>query len=450
MARRTRTHLEAENAQPRERAYRLSFGGGLLLEVQPTGARTWLYRYQHNGKRRDMGLGPFPKVSISAARKAIKEAQGTRETGADPISARRADRREVARHVEEAAAPMTFRDVAEKLVKAQTPAWSSEKTLASWRLTLDRHAYPALGDLPVAEVAGEHVVRALSDIWTAQPATAQKLQRRIAAVLDYATAHGWRTAPNPAAGRVLRLTKALPAVRANGKRWASLPWQKVPGFLAALDKQTGMAPLALRFAVLTAVRSNEVRQARWSEIDADNALWTIPGQRMKGGGAKDLPPHRVPLSRAMLELLCRAAAMRTGEAPALADLGAVARLQGDALIFTNPQGGAFSDAALGACIKRLNEGAKPGAEPWRDVDGRPVTAHGFRRSFRTWVDDEHPTERSAAEKALAHEGRDKVEEAYRGSDLLTRRRPLMDAWGAFCTKPPATVKKLRAPRKVAG
>ncbi|MBR0661328.1 tyrosine-type recombinase/integrase [Neoroseomonas oryzicola] len=442
--------MEAQNAEPREKAYRLSFGHGLLLEVQPSGAKTWLYRYQHNGKRRDMGLGPLSEVSISAARKAIKAAQAIRETGADPISARRADQREVAQKVEEAAAPLTFRDVAEKLVAAQSPGWSSEKTTASWRLTLDRHAYPAIGDVPVAEIASEHVVRTLSAIWTAQPATARKLQRRISAVLDYATAHGLRTAPNPAAGRVLRLTQALPNVKGKGKRWASLPWQKVPAFLAALDKQTGMAPLALRFAVLTAVRSNEVRQAHWSEIDVGNALWTIPGHRMKGGGAKDLPPHRVPLSRAMLEILCRAVAMRTGEVPTIAQLGAVAALQGDALIFTNPKGEAFSDAALGACIKRLNEGAKPGAEPWRDVDGRPVTAHGFRRSFRTWVDDEHPTERAAAERALAHEGNDKVEEAYRGSDLLPRRRPLMEAWGEFCSKPPAPVKRLRPVAKSAG
>lgn len=238
MARQARTWLEAQNAEPREKAYRLSFGGGLLLEVQPSGAKAWLYRYQHNGKRRDMGLGSLSEVSISAARKAIKAAQSVRDTGADPISSRRAEQREIAQKVEEAAAPLTFRDVAEQLVAAQSPAWSSEKTKSSWRLTLDRHAYPAVGDVPVAEIGSEHVVRALSPIWTAQPATARKLQRRIAAVLDFATAHGWRTGANPATGRILRLTKALPAVRTDGKRWAALPWQKVPAFLAALDKQS--------------------------------------------------------------------------------------------------------------------------------------------------------------------------------------------------------------------
>jgi hypothetical protein len=144
----------------------------------------------------------------------------------------------------------------------------------------DSTAYPIFGDVPIADISREHVVRALAPIWTAQPATARKLQRRIAATLDYAAANGWRVADNPATGRVLRLTKALPTVNANGRRWPSLPWQRVPAFLAALDRQHGVSPLALRFAVLTALRSNEIRGARWNEFDFSDALWTIPGPRM--------------------------------------------------------------------------------------------------------------------------------------------------------------------------
>jgi integrase len=228
---------------------------------------------------------------------------------------------------------------------------------------------------------------------------------------------------------VLRLTKALPPVNAAGRRWPSLPWQRVPAFMAELDKQNGASPLALRFAILTALRSNEVRGARWSEFDFDAGLWTLPGERMKGGKAKALDAHRVPLGPVMLDVLARAVALRTGTTPAAGQIAAHAALFGDALVFPSAAGTALSDAALGACIKRMNEAG--GA--WRDADGRPATAHGFRRSFRRWVDDVRPEDGPAAERALAHEEPNRVSAAYRGGDLLARRVALMDAWGAHCT-----------------
>ncbi|GAV34018.1 putative prophage CPS-53 integrase [Roseomonas sp. TAS13] len=158
---------------------------------------------------------------------------------------------------------------------AQSAGWTSGKTLASWRLTLDRHAYPVLAAVPVSDVTREHVQEALTPAWTSQPATARKLQRRIAAVLDYAAALGWRSTDNPATGRVLRLTKALPKQPPEQKQ-PSLPWQQVPSFLSTLAEMEGVAALALRFGVLTAVRSAEVRNAVWSEMDFANRIWTIP------------------------------------------------------------------------------------------------------------------------------------------------------------------------------
>ncbi|WP_424140089.1 tyrosine-type recombinase/integrase [Roseomonas chloroacetimidivorans] len=428
------TERAVANAKPREKVYRLSDGDGLLLEVRPAGGRAWLFRFMLAGRRRDMGLGAYPAVGLKEARQKAKAAAAEVEKGTDPITHRdTTDRAEAARKAqEEERQGRTFRDVAERLVKAQQPGWTSGKTLASWRLTLDKHAYPVIGSVPIGDITREHVVQALTTVWTAQPATARKLQRRIAAVLDYAAALGWRSTDNPATGRVLRLTKALPK-QPPEQRQPSLPWQRVPAFLREVEVMDGTAPLALRFAVLTAVRSAEVRHARWPELDFDTMTWTIPAQRMKGGKAKAMPPHRVPLTDAMLTVLAAAAVHVTGKIEGPDKLASQATMAGDALVFPSPTGVALSDAALGACIRRMNEDApKGGPLPWQDVDGRGATPHGFRRSFRSWVDDTRPDAGEAAEKALAHEDENSVRAAYRGSDMLEQRRPLMAAWSAFC------------------
>lgn len=429
------TNREAEAARPRETTWRMSFGDGLLLEVKQSGAKAWVLRYMLNGKRRDMGIGSFPAVSLKEARAKADAARKQASEKQDPITARRQEREAIAaaRAAEEEKRARTFRDVAEALIKAQSPAWTSTKTLASWRLTLDKHGYPVLGDLPVADITRADVVRALSPIWTHQPPTARKLQRRISAVLDYAAANGWRAADNPAAGRVLRLTKALPAILADGHRWPSLPWPRVPAFMAALLKRDGMSALALRFAILTALRSNEIRQARWSEFDFEAGVWTLPGAKMKGGRAKAREAHRVPITPAMLDVLTVAAAHHTDQDVTAQNLPLQARRLRDGLVFATAEGGAYSDAAMSATIKRMNADRPEGEPmPWRDVDGRPITQHGFRRSFRSWVDDERPADAAAAEAQLAHEEPNKVAAAYRGSDLLTRRVVLMRAWADHC------------------
>jgi integrase len=427
------TERAVANAKPREVAYRLSDGGGLLLQVKPSGSRTWLYRFMQDGKRRDMGLGKYPAVGLAQARKKARDAASVAQSGQDPIAAEQAREAEAASRAKAEAAPQirTFRIVAEALVSAQQPGWTSGKTLASWRLTLDKHAYPVLGDLPVADVTRDEVVAALNPVWTAQPATGRKLQRRIAAILDYAAAHGWRSTDNPATGRVLRLTKSLPK-QPPEQRQASLPWERVPAFLKVVEGMEGTAPLALRFAILTAVRSAEVRHAIWSEINFGTRTWTIPGARMKGGRARALPPHRVPLTDAMLDVLALAAIHVTGELEKPDVFADREELRSPTLIFAGPKA-ALSDAALGACVRRMNEGApENGPYTWQDVDGRPVTPHGFRRSFRSWVDDTRPEAGEAAEKALAHDDTNAVRAAYRGSDMLEQRRPLMEAWAQFC------------------
>jgi integrase len=443
------TMREAETARARATTWRLSFGEGLLLEVKPTGSKTWLLRFMLDGKRRDMGLGGFPGVTLKEARAKAEAARRiVTQQGEDPIEARHASRvaATAARAVETEKRARTFRDCAEALLNAQSPAWTSPKTAASWRLTFDKHAFPKIGDMPIAEIARADVVRTLAPIWTSQPPTARKLQRRVAAVLDFAAANGWRAADNPGGGRVLRLTKALPAMRAEGRHWPSLPSSAVPAFMAALVQRDGIAALALRLAILSALRSNEVRQARWSEFDLEARVWTLPGSKMKGGRAKARQAHRVPLTTAMLDILVAAAALRTEEDITLQNLPVYARSFSDNLVFTSARGGPFSDAAMGAVIKRMNEDHQAGSRmPWLDADGRTATQHGFRRSFRSWTDDERPEDAAAAEAQLAHEEQNRVARAYRGSDLLGRRVGLMSAWTGYCmSKIAACVIPLRA------
>jgi integrase len=288
--------------------------------------------------------------------------------------------------------------------------------------------------MPVAAVDRAAILRTIDTVWTSRPATARKVLRRIGTVLRYAAAHGWRANDNPADPRMLR--HAGLSAQPGGKKQPSLPWQRAPAFMRALDAVQGFAPLALRFCILTAVRSGEVRGARWSELSFDGAtaLWSIPGERMKRKRAADVQPHRVPLSDAALAALTRAYTAVTGAAAKPSDLPRLAALMGLTLIFpsTKPQR-PFSDMALSGVMRAMNEKRSEGAPaPWRDLDGREAVPHGWRATFRTWVDDTRPEDSEAAEKALAHEDRNVVSGAYRRSDLLDRRIPLMAAWANHC------------------
>jgi integrase len=420
--------------KPRERPYRVSDGEGLLLEVRPTGAKVWLCRLTVDGKRRDMGLGGYPLVTLKAARQDAENARRLAREGNDPIALRQAvtATRKAARSEAEEAEARTFKAVALACIKAQSPGWKSKRTADLWEASLTSHAFPTLGSTPVAEVDRAAVLRAVEGVWTSRPATARKVLRRIAAILRYAAAHGWRANDNPADARMLRHAglSALPG----GKKQPSLPWQRAAAFIRALDAMAGLAPLALRFCILTAVRSGEVRGARWSELsfDAGAAIWSVPGERMKAKRSADIQPHRVPLSPAALTVLIRAYAVRTGAEAKASDLPRLAPLMGTAFIFpTMKHDRPFSDMALSAVMRRMNE-TDGAPAPWRDLDGREAVPHGWRATFRTWVDDTRPEDAEAAEKALAHEDRNRVAGAYRRSDLLDRRAPLMAAWADHC------------------
>jgi integrase len=425
-----------EAAKPRATAYRLSDGGGLLMIIKPSGAKVWLARVTVSGRRRDMGLGGYPMVSLRQAREKAAAARKVSLDGRDPIAERQrqAREREAQRKAAIDAEVRTFRNVALECIKAETPGWKNRRTALLWQNSLERWAFPTLGDTPVAAIDRAAVRRAIDGVWRERPATARKVLRRVGTILRYAAAHGWRVNDDSADARMLRYA-GLPALP-GGRRQPSLPWARLPAFMTALDRMPGLAPLALRLVVLTALRSGEVRQARWSWLAFDGIpTVTVPGETMKGKKAADVLSHRVPLSNPALQTLARAYAEANGTAANADGLPSLAPLMRDELIFpsarrTTP----LSDMALSAVMRRMNaDRPEDVPSPWRDPDGRDAVPHGFRATFSTWVDDTRPEERAAAEKALAHEISNRVSGVYRRSDLFDRRVSLMSDWAKHCT-----------------
>ena len=366
---------------------------GLNLKVAPTGARSWVLRVVIADKRRDAGLGGYPDVSLAQAREKARKAREEIERGVDPIAQRAAARSAL---IAERGAETTFEEAARKFIEAKSSEWANAKHAAQWTSTLETYAFPVIGRMQARDVTLSHVVKILEPIWSTKTETASRVRGRIESVLDWATVRGFRTGDNPARWKGhLDKVLAKPGKVATVTHHKALPVDGVGAFMAELRKREGVAARALEVVVLTATRSGEVRGARWSEIDLENAVWTIPADRMKARRE-----HRVPLPDAAIALL--------RSLPRYADTD---------LVFVAPRGGEFSDMALTATIRRM------------EVD---ATAHGFRSTFRDWAAERTNYPHHVAEMALAHAIGDKVEKAYRRGDLFEKRRRMMADWAAFC------------------
>jgi integrase len=277
----------------------------------------------------------------------------------------------------------------------------------------------------VADVGTDEVLRVLRPIWERIPETASRVRQRIEAVLDAARVKGWRTGENPARWKG-HLAGELPQPRKvkRVRHRPALAWQEMGAFMAALAARDGIASQALRFAILTAARTGEVRGMRWREVDLDAKVWAVPGDRMKAGRL-----HRVALSPAALA--------------ALAEVRPLMKRLDDLVFPSLRKNAPLSDMALSEVVRRMNDGGEEGALPlWRDAEGRAVVPHGFRSTFRDWAGETRPEGREVVEAALAHTIRDKSEAAYARSDLLEKRRPLMIAWAEQCARLPAEVVEL--------
>ena len=366
---------------------RYSDGGGLHLYISKAGRKSWVLRITIDGRRRDIGLGAFPSVSLAKARVKAGDHRAAVADGRDPLAEKRAP------------AMPTFREAACAVHEANKSRWRNAKHISSWIQTLERHAMPTLANTPLDRIGRGDVLRVLTPIWTTRPETARRVRQRMRTIFRWAMAHGF-IETNPAGEAIDGALPPMPKVKAHLR---ALPYQEVGSALETVEASQASIPakLCFRFLILTAARSGEARGAAWDEIDLQDRVWRIPSERMKAG-----VEHRVPLSRQGFDLL--------GEASALRDESS--------LVFPSPlkPGSPMSDMTLTKVLRSTGLAAR-------------ATVHGFRSSFKNWALEQTDAPWAISEAALAHVLGNSTEQAYARSDLFERRHALMQQWADYLT-----------------
>jgi integrase len=387
-------------------------GGGLWLQITDAKgggtSRSWIFRYTLAGRTRSMGLGSLLTIGLKDARERARRCRELLLDGIDPIAQRDTER---AAKAAASIKSMTFEQAAVAYISAHRSRWRNQQHALEWPTSLRAHVFPTLGKIDVREIDTALVVRALERVWKEAPETGSRLRGRIEAILSWCAVGGFRSGdvPNPAR-YADHLEYLLPKPKRRIEHHAALSWRETPEFMARLREISGTPARAFEFLILCAARAGEVRGATWGEIDFDEAIWCIPGQRMKAGRE-----HRVPLSARCIEILREMSALRTND-----------------FLFAG-RDGKLGESAFHHLLRKL--------------DRRDVTAHGFRSAFRDWCGESTNFPREIAEAALAHVSGDATERAYRRGDALQKRRQLMSAWATFCGRPApmgATVTPLRA------
>ena len=366
---------------------------GLRLSIKPSGSRSWILRTMVGTKRKDIGLGGYPEITLAAALERARQAKDGIRNGIDPVAVRRA---------KNAAIDWTFKACALAYIEAFRPSWKNAKHGQQWENTLATYVYPHFGNKHVKDVDTEDVTKAIRPLWSTKNETMVRVRNRIELVLSWAAAQGYRPKGfNPAQWRG-HLDQVLPKPSKVNKRtsFEAMPIDAMYAFMRRLADVQGTSARCLEFTILTACRSGESRGALWSEIDMDSATWSIPGARMKSGR-----PHRIPLSSAVIALLAALPRFKDRQGN---DID---------LVFPGQSGDKpLSDMSLTACMRRLNLTAVP---------------HGFRSTFTDWVAERTSYPSEVREMALAHAIGNDTEAAYRRGDLFDKRRRLMEEWATF-------------------
>ncbi|MGQ1493757.1 tyrosine-type recombinase/integrase [Acinetobacter baumannii] len=403
---------------------RHSVGGvdGLCLNVEGN-SRVWILRavvgkrLDKDGKlkphRRDIGLGPYPEVSLAEARAKATELRLQIRNGIDPIRHKQEQREALLlqQHREK-----TFRECAKIVIEKKTLELKNEKHIAQWSSSLETYIYPVIGDRMIGSITKTDIVAALEPIWIEIHETAKRVRGRIETIFDYAKAMEYFVGDNPAAWKG-NLEPILGNLKQESRPHPSLPYEQVAEFIQHLRQKKGISSKALEFVILTACRSGEVFGAMWKEIDFKNKIWIIPKERMKAD-----KEHRVPLSQVAIRLLEK--------------LCEETHPQPDDFIFPTPRSGEMlSDMSLTAMIKRMHEQKfkEDGIGYIDPKQNRVITTHGFRSTFRDWSADKTDYPREVCEHVLAHKLPDEVEAAYLRGAYLEKRKGLMEDWANFCS-----------------
>lgn len=395
------THSTSKSGKAYNALHSVGGVSGLLMQVTPTGAKSWIYRTTIGTKRRSIGLGGYPDVTLAQARDIAREYRQLIKAGIDPIEKRQQARQDL---IAAQLATITFDEAAEKYIAEKSKEFKNPRQRKHWENSLATYASPFIGELPVSQVDLIMVKAVLEPIWTTKTDTATRIRARMEAILGWASVHGYRSEENPARWKGY-LDKVLPSPTkiTQKNHFEALPVTEMPAFFSDLQKRRGNAARALEFLILTAGRTNEVIGDRainkqgvlWCEIDLKKRLWTIPASKMKGGKT-----HRVPLTDQAMRVL---QSVRQG-AP-------------DELVFPGAGGEIASNNFLTSLMKRMK---------------RPYTVHGFRSSFKDWAREFTGYADEVSELALAHVNSDATRAAYARSELLEKRRQLMSDWENYC------------------
>lgn len=375
-------------------------GDGLYLIVQPNGRRSWIFRYQLNKRRRDMGLGSYPLVSLKEARLARNAARAAIAQGIDPIDAR---------HEENAskAAIRRFDELALEYIATHKHSWKNEKHVKQWEATLTTYASPEIGSKDVADITTDDVLAVLKPIWKTKAETASRVRGRIEKVLDYATVKKLRHGDNPARWKG-HLEVLLPSGARTKKHYPALPYSEAPAFFKKLQGIEAVSSLALQWVMLCGCRTNEALRAKWSEIDTENSLWKIPEERMKARRE-----HIVPITKEMQRVLKKAKALKLN----------------DWIFPSSREGKSLSSMAMTMLMRQHAPGYVP---------------HGMRSTITDWFHEQTEIPNEVVEIQLAHAVGTKVEQAYRRGNALQKRFDAMNLWATYLA-PSATRRRAARP-----
>ena len=390
---RTLNRLSAMQVSRAKRPGVFSDGGGLYLQVSPTLAKSWLFRYMRGGRARGMGLGPLHTISLAEARDKALDCRKQLLNGVDPLDERRSRRKAAQQAL---ATSLPFRECASKYIESHRSSWKNKRSASQWENSLATYAFPVMGDMLVADIDTDEVMRVLEPIWLTKTETASRLRGRIEAVLAWASVRRYRSEMNPARWKG-HLDQLFPDPSKVQKtvHHAALPYGDAPAFMAALLTKKKLNAAALRLAILTASRTNEVIGAKRSEFDLTGGLWTIPSERMKAGRE-----HRVPLS-----------------SDAVALVKALLDASSNEIVFPGKKDKPLSNMAMLVHLKRMG----------RD----DLTVHGFRSTFKDWARETTHYPNEVSEAALAHVIGDQTEAAYARGDLFNKRVGLMQDWADY-------------------
>jgi integrase len=374
-------------------------GGNLYFDFKSPPSTNWVFRYKRNGVAHDMGLGSWPMVSLAEARAAVEEYRKKLRAGIDPLAERRAAR---AAARAERTKVMTFEQGGKAYIKAFEVKWTNARHAAQWTSSLEAYVYPTIGSLPIATIDTALVMKVLEPIWYIIPETASRVRQRGEKITGWAITAGYRPdGDNPWRWRG-HLENLLPArsATASGKHHPAMPYTELPAFMVRLAQEDGIGVLALRIAILTCLRTNELLGAKWDEFDLTLKVWIVPAERMKRPRE-----HRIPLAEPVLEILRE-----------------LKKLSPSEFVFATHPRRPVAGGIMLETLRRMGE-----AE---------ATVHGFRSTFSDWCAERTNFPSELREMTLAHAVGNKVEAAYRRGDLFQKRRQLMDAWARYATSPP--------------